>query len=138
MLVKRDPRDIGLSMFKNIFPRGTYQYSYDLAHLGAFIRLYEEMIAFWRVRAPGAIIEIVYEDLIADPEGESQRLFEALQLEWSPSVLDASTNAEVKTLSVFQVRQPIYKTSAQAWRRYERQLAPLFDTLGDLLPHEPD
>lgn len=133
VLVRRDPRDIGLSMYKNVFPFGSYRYAYDLAQLGRYITMYEDMIAFWNRVAPGTLIEVRYEDLINDPEKQTRALVEKLGLEWNDTLLDLEkSKADVKTLSVYQARQPIYKSSARAWQRYEKELAPLIGALGDL------
>ena len=37
----------------------------------------------------------------------------------------------VRTASVSQVRQPIYKRSVARWKHYEQALRPLFNRLGD-------
>ncbi len=134
ILVRRDPRDIGLSMYKNVFPPGSYRYSYDLTHLGRFIRMYEDMAAFWREQVPGLLIEVQYEELVADPHGEMRRLTDQLGLSWSDDLTDVQKSAaKVRTLSVYQARQPIYKSSARAWEKYKEDLAPLIDALGDLV-----
>ena len=36
----------------------------------------------------------------------------------------------VRTASVNQVRQPLYRSSLERWRRYERHLGPLIEALG--------
>lgn len=133
ILVRRDPRDIALSMYKNVFPVGSYRYSYNLVHLGRFIRMYEDMINFWRDAAPGMLIEVQYEDLIDDPDGQSGKLIDQLGLTRTGGLVDVQkAKAEVRTLSVYQARQPIYKSSARSWEKYKDDLAPLIATLGEL------
>lgn len=134
IVVRRDPRDNLLSIYKNVFPDGTHLYSYDLHDLGQYYRMFVEMIDFWRDIAPDRFHEIWYDDLIANPEEESRKLVAAAGLEWEDACLNFHENKrKVDTLSVYQVRQPIYKSSVKAWQKYETELQPLFDSLGDAL-----
>lgn len=130
VLVKRDPRDIGLSIYKNFFPVGTHRYATDLRVIGQYIGLYEQVIAFWKERVPDRIVEIAYEDVIANPEAETRALIAACGLDWEDACLSFhETKRDVKTLSLHQVRQPIYASSTKAWTRYEKELAPMIDAL---------
>ncbi len=133
VVVRRDPKDNLFSLYKNIFPAGTHLYSYDLHDLGQYYRMFVEMIDFWRSLKPDGFHEIWYEDLIENPEEETRRLIAACDLEWQEACLNFHQNKrKVDTLSVYQVRQPIYKSSVRAWQRHERDLRPLFDSLGNL------
>jgi hypothetical protein len=91
----------------------------------------------WRNVLPiGSFLEIQYEDLVQDTEGESRRLIEYCGLEWNDACLDFHKNdRSVRTASVTQVRQPIYRSSMERWRRYEQHLGPLLEILGDLVPN---
>ncbi|MDU8912924.1 tetratricopeptide repeat-containing sulfotransferase family protein [Aestuariicoccus sp. MJ-SS9] len=132
IIVHRDPRDIAVSIYKNHFAMGTHRYANDLADIAEAIKLFRRSIAFWQERLPGALHEVRYEDLVADPEPQSRALIAAAGLEWQDQCLDFhKSKATVKTLSLHQVRQPIYKGSAQAWRKYEADLQPFFDAWGD-------
>jgi len=133
VVVRRDPRDNLLSLYKNVFPEGTHLYSYDLRDLGRYYLMFVEMIGFWRNLRPDGFHEVRYENLIADPDGEIRKIVAACDLEWEDACLDFHRNERrVDTLSVYQVRQPIYNSSAGAWQRHEKELQPLFDSLGDL------
>ncbi|KGB81235.1 hypothetical protein JT55_14455 [Rhodovulum sp. NI22] len=132
VLVRRDPRDTLVSIYKNLFPEGTHRYGYDLRDLGLYYRMFEEMVDFWREKLPGGFYEIEYEALIANPEEESRKLIAACDLEWEDQCLNFHQNKRrVSTLSVYQVRQPIYRSSAKAWEHYEDDLGALFEALGD-------
>jgi hypothetical protein len=77
------------------------------------------------------MLEIQYEDLVADLEGQSRRIISFLDLPWNPACLDFHrTERTVLTSSDWQVRQPIYTRSVGRWRNYERHLGPLFESLG--------
>jgi tetratricopeptide (TPR) repeat protein len=134
VVVRRDPRDNLLSIYKNIFQEGTHLYAYDLADLGAYYRMFVEVIDFWRDRIPDWFHEVQYEDLIADPETEARKLIAACGLEWEEDCLNFHLNTRrVDTLSVYQVRQPIYASSMKAWQRYAGELGDMFEAL-DMTP----
>lgn len=76
------------------------------------------------------MIEVNYENLVRDLEGETRRLIEFLGLDWEPACLDFHrTERTVATISYWQVRQPIYTGSIGRWRSYERHLGRLFAAL---------
>ncbi|MBK1634252.1 tetratricopeptide repeat-containing sulfotransferase family protein [Rhodovulum adriaticum] len=132
VVVHRDPRDTCLSIYKNIFAEGAHRYAYNLRDLGLYYRMFLELVAFWREKLPGRLYEIRYEDLIADPEGQARALIDACGLDWQDACLNFhQTRRQVKTLSLQQVRQPIYRSSMKAWQRYEDELAELVEALGD-------
>jgi tetratricopeptide (TPR) repeat protein len=135
VLVRRDPRDVGLSIYRNRFPEGRHRYAADLRDIGRYARLFDEVAAFWRTAAPGAFHEIVYEELIADPEAQTRALVAACGLDWEDACLSFHrTRRRVATLSVYQVRQPIYRSAVQGWRKYAAELAPLFAALAEDAP----
>ncbi|WP_414898745.1 tetratricopeptide repeat-containing sulfotransferase family protein [Rhodovulum sp. YEN HP10] len=137
VVVHRDPRDICLSIYKNMFAEGTHRYSTNLRDLGLYYRMFLEMIAFWRGKLPGGFHEIRYEDLIADPEAEARALVAACGLDWQDTCLNFhKTERRVATLSLAQVRQPIYASSMQAWQRHAGELAELTEALGDTIGGE--
>jgi hypothetical protein len=118
------------AMYKTLFRMG-YPFSYDLGDLAAYRIAYERLMAHWRGALPGRMVEIDYEALIADQEGESRRLVAACGLDWEEACLDFHRNpAPVATASAVQVRAPIHDRSVGLWRRYETGLVPLADALG--------
>ena len=130
VVVRRDPRDTLFSIYRNVFAQGAHLYAYDLRDLGLYHRLYEDMLDFWRENLPGYFYEVHYERLIADPEGEIRKLLTACELDWQDACLNFQSNARrVETLSLFQVRQPIYTSSLRGWKRYEKELRPMLDAL---------
>ncbi|SFC64431.1 tetratricopeptide repeat-containing sulfotransferase family protein [Tropicimonas isoalkanivorans] len=130
IVVRRDPRDMLFSIYKNMFAEGTHRYAYDLADLAGYYACFLKILEFWRSVFPGGFHEVHYEDLVADPEGQSRALVAAAGVPWEDSCLSFhEARGEVRTLSVSQVRQPIYRSSAQAWRKYEKELAPLIEAL---------
>lgn len=123
--VRRDPVDSCYAMYKYLFKQA-YPFSYDQESLGHYFLAYRDLMEFWKTTFPGQIIEIEYEKLTADPEGESRRLIAALGLEWQDTCLNFHQNAAASTTgSAAQIRQPIYRSSVAKWRHYETRLEPL-------------
>ncbi|MGH8271854.1 MAG: tetratricopeptide repeat-containing sulfotransferase family protein [Gammaproteobacteria bacterium] len=128
--VRRDPRDICFSCYATVFA-DRHNFSYALDALAHNYRLHENLMEHWRQTLGGErIIEIEYEKLVHDPEGEIRRLLAALGLAWHPDCLDFHRAArEVRTASLYQVRQPLYTRSIGRWRHFEHHLQPLLEAL---------
>jgi len=127
---KRTPEDNCLSIFKTYFPGAVHEYSCELTELGQYYRLYEDLMAHWHSILPGFLYDIKYEDLIDDQEGQSRALIAQCGLEWDDACLDFhKTERAITTASLAQVRRPIYRSSVELWKRYEKQLAPLVEAL---------
>lgn len=133
---RRDPLDTCLSVFRLLFTGGL-PFSYDLRELGTYYTLYRELMAHWHDVLPGFVFDVQYEDMVDDQEGTSRRLLEFCGLPWEDSCLEFHrTDRTVRTASLSQVRQPIYRASVGAWRAYADQLGPLFEALGMPPPDE--
>ncbi len=127
---QRDAMDVCFSNFVQIFGEAHY-YSYDLSDTAAYYREYEKMMAHWRAVLPLPMLDVSYETLVENQEAESRRLVEFLGLPWDDRCLQFHrTERSVRTASNWQVRQPIYKTSAQRWKRFESHLQALKTDLG--------
>ena len=89
-------------------------------------------MAHWgRVLPPGRILEVRYEDVVADVEAQARRILSHCGLNWDPRCLSFhETTRAVHTASAVQVRQPIYRSSIGRWRVHEPFLAPLLAELG--------
>ncbi|OGQ96334.1 MAG: hypothetical protein A2521_10790 [Deltaproteobacteria bacterium RIFOXYD12_FULL_57_12] len=133
--VKRNPVDTCLSGFTRLFNKSQH-HSYDLAEIGRYYRNYAIIMDHWRQVLPaGAFYEVQYEELVGDHENQAHALLDYCGLEWDDACLDFhKTERNIRTASVTQVRQPIYKTSVDRWRKYEARLGPLLEVLGDLVP----
>jgi tetratricopeptide (TPR) repeat protein len=126
----RDPLDTCVSCFSKHFIDGQL-HTYDLAELGRYYRHYQALMAHWhRVLPQGRILDVSYEDTVADLEGAARRIIAHCRLPWDKRCLDFHlTERTVRTASATQVRKPIYKSAVGAWRRYEPFLAPLLKEL---------
>ncbi len=132
--VNRNPVDTCLSCFTQLFAHNNQKNTYDLAELGRFYVDYSCLMEHWRKVLPaGAFLDVNYEDIVADQEAQARRMIEYCGLEWSDACLDFhKTKRSVRTASMAQVRQPMYKSSVERWRNYEKFLGPLLDALSGL------
>ncbi|HEX5392827.1 MAG TPA: sulfotransferase [Rhodocyclaceae bacterium] len=132
--VKRNPVDTCISCFTRLFNRHQ-DATYDLAELGQHYAAYARLMNHWRAVLPGRFLEVQYEDIVADMEGQARRLIEFVGLEWNDACLAFhKTQRSIRTASVTQVRQPIYSSSVERWRHYEKHLGPLLEGLGEFAP----
>jgi len=124
--LQRNPMDTCFSNYKLLFRLGTALHSYDLLTLGAYYRRYKELMRHWHAQAPGRILDVQYERLVTEPEQETRRVSDFLDLSWRPECLEFyKSGAAVATASVTQVRNPINTGSLHKWKKYERYLEPL-------------
>jgi tetratricopeptide (TPR) repeat protein len=131
---QRHPVETCLSNYRIHFAEGQL-WSYNLRTLGRYYVRYSKMMQHWREEFPGAMYEVRYEDNVADVEGQAKKLIDYLGLEWNENCLNFyNLDRPVKTASATQVRKPIYTTSTNRWRKYEKYLGPLLEELGDLVP----
>ncbi|HXV74184.1 MAG TPA: sulfotransferase [Sphingomonadales bacterium] len=129
--IRRNPLDTCLSIYFSKFNRH-FLYATDLEALGGYYRRYHELMHHWRSVFPGGFLDVVYEDLVGNPEAEARKVLDHCRLDWQPQCLDFHTQeAKVVTLSVYQVRKPIYKTAVGRWQNYRGHLAPLAKGLGE-------
>jgi tetratricopeptide (TPR) repeat protein len=128
---RRDPLDTCFSCFSTLFV-GHHPYSYDLAELGRYYRAYETLMEHWRRVLPkAAMLEVQYEDIVGDLEGQARRLISHCGLEWDDACLSFhKAQRPVWTASSAQVRRPIYSSSVGRWRPYRNLLRTLIDELG--------
>jgi Flp pilus assembly protein TadD len=131
--VRRDPLDTCLSCYATPFNDG-HEYASDLSVLARQYLRYQRLMDHWTAVLPaGSILEVSYEALVADLEGETRRMLGYLGLPWHADCLEFHRTARaVRTASFVQVRQPLYTRSIARWKRFERQLAPLKQLLAPL------
>jgi tetratricopeptide (TPR) repeat protein len=129
--ITRNPIDTCLSCFSKLFIHEMNP-TYDLGELGRYYRRYQGLMAHWhRVLPPGRILDVCYEDVVADLEGQARRIIAHCGLEWDARCLAFyKTERPILTASATQVRQPIYDSAVGRWRVYESYLSPLLTALG--------
>ena len=122
----RHPLATAHAIYKTRFDAG-FPFAYDLGELGDFYIGYRRLMAHWHRVLPGRILDLSYEDMIGAQEATTRRLLEYLELPFEPACLDFHASAEPTTnrLSSIQVRQPLYETSVDQWKKYAAELDPL-------------
>jgi tetratricopeptide (TPR) repeat protein len=127
---RRDLRDIAVSCWMTHFSQ--IPWANDTGHIASRFAEYRRVMDHWRRVLPVPVLEVDYEETVADLEGVARRLVSWCGLEWEPGCLRFHEGKRpVRTASVSQVRQPIYQRSVARWKHYEQALGPLFDRLGD-------
>lgn len=130
ILCRRNPLDTCVSCYMTDF-EGVLPFTCSLPGLGHFHRQFDRLMAHWKEVLDLPILEIEYEAMVGDLPGHARRLIEFLDLPWDERCLQFHNNPRpVATASRAQVRRPIYTSSIERWRRYERWLGPLQDALG--------
>jgi len=127
---RRDPMACCFSGFKQLFAEGQ-EFSYSLDDLGRYYRGYVDLMAHWRRLYPDSILQVDYEDTVADLESQVRRMLEFLGLEFEPACVEFHrTKRSVRTASSEQVRRPIYRQGIAQWRHFEPWLDELKHALG--------
>ena len=128
--VRRNPMDCGFSLYKQYFSSGV-DFSYDLSHIGTFYNAYLKLMSHWHQILPGRVLTLQYEDLINSPEQHIRQLLEHVGVEYESACLNFhETKRNIRTASSEQVRTPINTKGIGSWRRAEKYLAPLQESLG--------
>jgi len=127
--IKRNPMDSCFAMYKQVFT-WAYKFSYTLEGLGQFYVAYERLLKHWQETLGDRLIEIEYEDLVADQENQTRKLLDRLGLEFEDACLNFDkSKAASSTASSVQVREKIHTRSVNRWKNYENELRPLKEYL---------
>ena len=117
---RRHPVDTCLSIYTTNF-NWRNDFACDRGDLVFYYQQYARLMAHWRRVLPlDRFLEVDYEQLIANTEEVSRRMVAFIGLDWDDACLRPESNRRpVKTASMWQARQPVYRTSVERWRRYE-------------------
>jgi len=120
--LKRNAMDTCFAMYKQSF----FRYAYTLDDLGQYYVAYNRLVNHWRKILKGRLIEVEYESLVSDQEGQTRELLEKLGLKFEEDCLTFEQNATASnTASTVQIREKIHTRSVNRWTRFEKQLRPL-------------
>ncbi len=121
----RDPLDTCLSIyFEQLDDRVAY--ASDLGNIAHHWQQYRKLMQHWQGLFGPSIIDVDYDDFVVDPGRVTEQLLRFLDLEWHEGCLDFQRSRNrVRTASVRQVREPVYRKSSGRWRNYERHLEPV-------------
>jgi tetratricopeptide (TPR) repeat protein len=126
---RRHPLDSCFGSYKQLFAMGQ-PFTYDLTEIGEYYLQYRRLMAHWHKVIPGFVLEVHYEQVVADLETEVRQILAFCGLPFEESCLRFhETERAVKTASSEQVRQPIYSSSVNLWRNYEDHLETLVHIL---------
>lgn len=134
--LRRNPMDTVWSNYKNLFASQSayYAYSYDLLDIAHYYVRFDRLMGLWDKLFPGLILQLSYEELVADQEEQTRRLLDHCGLDWDESCLTFHENAAaVATPSAAQVRRPLNADAVGKWRTHEADLQParaFFETQG--------
>lgn len=127
--VRRDALDCCWSNFRTIFTSG-HPAADDLGHIGRFYREYVRMADHAAGARPGRVLQVSYEAVVDDVEGETRRMLAFLGLEFEPACLEFHRlTSPVATQSAEQVRKPLNSEGIGRWKPYRQWLGPLSDAL---------
>ena len=130
---RRHPMACGFSNFKQHYASGV-TFAYSQESIGRFYADYLRLMHHFDAVQPGAVLHVLNEQLIEDPEREVRRMLEHVGLPFDPACLEFHANKRtVHTPSAEQVRRPINRDGMDVWRNYEPFLAPLRQALGPAL-----
>ena len=125
---RRDLRDVAVSCWMTHFQ--DIRWANDEQHIVSRFQAYQRMMDHWRKALPVPLLEVNYEETVADLEGVARKLVAWCGLAWEPKCLEFhQTKRPVRTASAVQVRQPVFRTSVGRWKHYEHALATLFARL---------
>jgi tetratricopeptide (TPR) repeat protein len=128
---RRDLRDIAISCWMTHFR--SIRWASHPDHIAARFADYQRLMAHWQRVLPVDVLHVDYEQTVADVESMAHRLVAWCGLNWDASCLAFhQTSRPVRTASVTQVRQPIYRGSLERWRHYETLLGPLLSRMETL------
>jgi tetratricopeptide (TPR) repeat protein len=132
--MQRHPLDTCLSIYFQNFDTAV-TYANDLEDLAHYYREYLRLMRHWRLSLPADVmLEVAYEDLVANQESCSRKMIEFIGLPWDSKCLDFHRiKRTVLTASKWQVRQKMNATAVGRWRHYEKQLGPLLQLASDAM-----
>ena len=129
---KRNLKDTALSIYKNAFHINSIVWSNNQDDLAEYISLYLDLMKFWNKKIPNYIYELSYEKLIENKQDEIKNLIKFCGLNWEEDCLNFSKKATpIKTVSITQARQEIYKTSLKSYKKYKDYLS-IFEKIEEI------
>lgn len=130
--MQRSAMEVCFSNYKALFG-ASHTYSYRLDELALHYDSYRATMRHWQEAMPGVVLDVSYESLVSDPAATLRRVLDHCRLPFDARCIDPAGNSNpVSTLSSAQVREPIHRRALSEWRRYQTQLAPLAQALGEV------
>lgn len=134
IFLRRHPMDIYWSTYREMFGTNALTFSYTPELLVRRIQFSEHIMSLWQQRFPDRMLTVKYEDIVMDTEAQTRNIIAHTGLEWSDDCLDFhKSKTVVRTASMAQVREPVYKSSIGKWQTYRTQLSSVTSALADLI-----
>ena len=129
--IKRNPKDTFLSTYKNNFASKDMDWAYEPSEIIKYFNFYYDHMNFWKKVFGDFIYDINYEDIVNNSEPILRNLLNFCELDWDENCLNhhQSKKTMIKTVSAYQARKPIYKTSIDSNKYYLQSLKKYFDQL---------
>jgi hypothetical protein len=125
---RRDARDVALSCWTTNF--GLVRWACDPNDIASRFADYRLIMEHWSKTLPRPLLDVDYESVVDDLEGNARRIVQWCGLEWEPRCLEFyNTQRVIHTASMDQVRRPIYRSALGRWKPYETLLGPMFARL---------
>ena len=127
----RNPKDNCLSLYKNTFASNMMNWTNKAEDIAEYYNLYSEIMKFWKQKVPNFIYDVEYEKLVADKESEIRKILNFCELNWDDKCLSPEKNSKtpIKTVSIAQARQPIYKTSINNSNNFDKYLDNMYSII---------
>lgn len=133
IVIHRHPLDTCVSCLFQRFNDVQYSYTNSIPTLATQYKAFQAVLEHWRAVLPLPMLEVNYQQLVGDFEGQSRRIVDFLGLPWDPACLDTAASARtVKTASALQIREGVNTKSVDRWKRYGPGIAPLIEALGGM------
>lgn len=127
VVTERNWRDIATSVY-SVRLGPSQAYATSLMSIRHYIGLQTRLINHWESALGADLMRVRYEDLVLEPQETVTELLEWLGESWDESCLSFhELRNNVKTASVWQVREPLHNKSIGRWKNYEQQFV---DALG--------
>ena len=106
-------------------------WSNNSSDIANYYNIYKELMEFWKSKIPDFILDIEYESLVKNKENEIKKILKFCDLKWDDKCLNPEQNSKtpIKTVSVTQARQPIYKSSLNSYINFDKYLSEMFNIL---------
>jgi hypothetical protein len=118
----RERRDTVLSIYFQQFDE-SLPWAADLRDIVHQMAERDRLLEHWRASVGERLLDVSYEALIDDAPAVLQRVCSLLGVEWRDEMLSFHMqDSRVRTASVWQVRQPLYRASIGRWRHYAAHL----------------
>jgi hypothetical protein len=111
--------DSTFSIYRNLFEGPSMGWAYNQNYLIKYVNLYSNLMSFWKQKMGNFIYESHYERLVSDQINETKKILDFCDLEFENNCINYDKNkTPVKTVSVSQARQKIYKSSVNLSNKY--------------------